>query len=313
MNREICKLLLQLRNLRGITQQELADLVGYSRRQIARIEAGEIVMSKEAANTLSKFYKIDIDHYMNLNNSFESISSYDEFVNLNNLIAKRDIDGIKETVLRLDNHPEFQKGEKLQLILYCKAILLSVVEKDYVSSNKLIFKALNEFNYNNYVTALRNEILNETSYPLLFAIGYNYTELELHALAKEVNFELYNHFENNVLNNTIPVKSDMFAMKKYYITAINNLANMHFLANDYDEALILVNKGIQKSAEFNISAILYALTQLKFEIYYMLNDIENAKKHFDVFEAICETTGFIDYFNKNIEKIYNKYSLLFDK
>ncbi len=311
MNKEICKLLLQLRNLRGITQQELADLVGYSRRQIARIEAGEIEISKEAASILSKFYKIDINHYMNINSSFESLSSYNEFVSLHNLVEKRDLNAIKESTIRLSDNPEFQSGEKLQLILYCKALIFSLLEKRYIESNKLAFSGLSEFGYNNYITALKNEILNETSYPLLFIIGYNYTKAHEYTLARELNIELYNHFENNIFNNTIPLKSDMYDMKKYYITSINNLANMYFLSEEYDKSLELVNKGIDKSAEFNISAILYALLQLKFEVYYMLNDFENAKKYFNIFESICETTGFIEYFNDVYEELKSKYYLLF--
>ncbi len=312
MNKEICRLLVQLRNLRGITQQELANSVGYSRRQIARIEAGEIEISRDAANTLSKFYKIDINHYINLKSSFNTLSSYDEFINLRNLIDKRDLKGIKENSLRLSNNPEFQTGEKLQLILYCKALILSITKKKYIDSNKLAFQGLSEFNYNNYISALRNEILNETSYQLLFVIGYNYTSLKEFKLAKEINFELYYHFENNIFNNAIPLKSDMYEMKKYYITAINNMANMYFLSSEYNESLALVDKGIEKSVEYNISAILYVLIQLKFEIYYMMDDMENAIKYYNSFESICEITGFIGYFNNIHDELREKYHLLFD-
>ncbi len=310
INKEICKLLIQLRNLRGITQQELADQVGYSRRQIARIESGEIEISKDAAVTLSSFYKIDISHYLDVNSSFKSVSSYEEFINLRMLIEKQDIDGMISSYTRLENDKEFQTGEKLQVVLYAKALIKSVVEKNYVESNRLCFTALAELGYTDYVKSLRTEILNDMSYPVLFNIGFNYSKLKQHDLLEEITLEIYDHFENTVFHNPIPLRSDMYNMKKYYIISMNNLADMHSIAQEYEAALALVEKGIQKSADFSISAVLYALTQLRFKIYYMLNDIESAKKYYKTFQIICETTGFIDYFNNFKSVVEEKYRLL---
>ncbi len=312
INTEICKLLVQLRNLRGITQQELADLVGYSRRQIARIESGEIEMSKDAANTLSNFYKIDINHYIEVNSSFSSVSSYKEFIALRKLIEKLDLDGIVSSYTKLENDPEFQTGEKLQVILYSKALIQSFIHKNYVESNKLCLQALSELGYTDYVKSLRCEILNDMSYPIMFNLSYNYGELNEYKLLKEITTEVYNHFETIVFYNSIPLKSDMYNMKKYYIISINNLANTHFLSNEYNEALELVEKGIQKSTEFSISIALYALAQLRFEIYYMLTDIQSSKKYYKTFEVICETTGFTDFFNNYKKVVEEKYPLLLE-
>ncbi len=308
---ELHELIKRLRVSKGLTQKQLAEQLGYSVRQFIRIESGDVEVSKEAVELLSNAFNIDIHQYTSISSKFKTMECYEEYINLRNAVESLDIETVKDSCERLKNNPEFQDGEKLQLILYGEGLVIAHTQKNYNKSIEICFKALDVFGYTEYIKSLRNGILNEMSYPLLFMLSYNYSHLNKFQLSYELNFVLYNHLKLFVFENPIPVKNDMYHMKKYYIAATNNLAHAYYDKKNYDKALEFIDEAIILSNKFNISVVTHYLMQTKLEIYYEMGDIENAKKFYKIFKYTCVINGKNDYLDGIMEELKSKCSLIF--
>ncbi len=306
------ELIRKFRKLKGMTQQQLADQLGYSARQIMRIEAGTKEISKEAMKLLSDVFNIDLHQYINLSNSFESVEVYENYTHLRKLVEANDYNAIRENCERIRNSYDDLKGELLQLVLHSKAILQTHIEKNYTESNKFCFEALDVFNYCDYISSLNNGILNEMSYPALFLLAYNYSMIGENNLSDEITSALYDHFENIVFSSTVPIKSDMYHMRKYYIIVTNNLADQYYKNKKYSDSLELIDKAISLSNKFTIHIYMFYLLELKFRNLYMLGDIKNAKKFFRFFHSTCEISDNLKYFYSIIDELKLSHSLLFD-
>ncbi len=70
------ELIKKLRKLKGITQQQLADEIGYSVTHIIRIENGKKDLSKEAISLLTNAFNVDLYQYIQLANKFGSVEVY---------------------------------------------------------------------------------------------------------------------------------------------------------------------------------------------------------------------------------------------
>ncbi len=304
-------LLKQLRKRKGVTQEELAKEISYGVRQIRRFERDETELTNEAIELLSRFYNIDLNSYLSIKKSFKHINSYKDYVRIRSIIESNNFTALEVEYNKISDNPDFHSGEPLLLSLYCRSLILARLNENYIQSNYTCFKALDVFGITDYITSLKTNILPEMVYPVLFLLGYNFDKLDEFDLSFELTHELYTHFNSFVFSNSAPLKSDMYHMKKYYIAAANNLAHLYFELKDYTKALKLVDEAIDLSNEFRINLYTHYFMLLKFEIYYMLDDLENAKKFYNFFQYTCELTKKIEYFNSVQDKLKAKYSLLF--
>ncbi len=303
-----------LKNLRlqkGISQDELAKNIGYSVRQIQRFESDNPKITQEGIAVLSDFYNIDISIYQKISKSFASLDDYNKFIHLRKSIENGRYEEMKIEYELLKDDEAFQDGEKLQLVLYCKATLLSRVDENYIESNEVCYKALDLFNYHNYIEILKHSILTEISYPILAQIRYNLIKLGEEKQSNILSVEMYKHFKNLVFKQSVPVKYDMYYMQKYYIASTYNLSSMYYKHNNYIRALIIVRQSIKLSNDFGFLNFIHYLYKLKFKIYYMMEDFDNSKKSYLIFKNICEITGNLDYLNETTEKAKTKLPLLF--
>ncbi len=306
-------LLKDLRLQKGINQDELANIVGYSIRQIQRFESDNPKMTRESIKILSEFYNVDLNNYIKLSDSFLNQDDYNKFFNLRKLIEYSEYDKMQIAYDTLKNDESFQDGEKLQLVLYCKAVLLSRVNNNYVESNELCYQALSIFNYDNYIEVLRRDLLTEISYPVLALIRYNLIKLDMEKSSNTLTTAMYKHFKDIVFGKPFPLKADMQKLQTYYIASIYNLSNMFYNHNKHISALITINKSIELSNQFGVLSFVPYLYRLKFKIYYMMDDIENSKKFFSTFKNMCEITNHLKYYDEVIVKTRIKYPLLFSK
>ncbi len=303
-------LLRDLRLQKGISQSELADSIGYSIRQIQRFESENYKITQEGITILSNFYNVDLNYFIKISDSFKDYDDYNKFVNLRKLIENSKYDKMQIIYNLLIHDKGFKEGEKLQLVLYCKAALLSRLDNNYSESNKVCLEALAVFDYLNYIELLKHDILTDTSYPVLALIRYNFIKLQDEKASNTLTIAMYNHFKNFVFNRSIPLKNDMHNMKKYYIASTYNLASMFYKHNHYLRALILVDKSIDLSNEFGILNLVPHLYKLKFKIYYMMADFEKSLKFYSIFINLCEITDNLEYLNRTKKIVESRYPLL---
>lgn len=304
-------LLKELREKRCITQEEFAVELGYSVRQIRRFENDYTLPSADALEKLSHFFNVDVNAYITLSKSFKYVDSYEKYIQLRTLIENSDYSRLEVEYNKLIDNPDFQSGEKQQLLLYSEGLILANLYKNYNDSIDICFKALDIFNYKDYISSLNVGIINDMSYPVLFLLVYNFNCTNETNRSFELSEALYNHFTTKIFNRTIPIKDDMYNMKKYYIVSTNNLAHMYFELNDFTKSLDLANTSEELSNKFRINLYLHYILQLKFEVYYKLGDINSARKFYSKFKFACEFNQKLDYLNSVNDTIKLKYDLLF--
>lgn len=87
-----------LRIRRGLTQSQVAELIGVSTVTIARYESGEREPSNDKLIKLAKFFNVSIDYLIGKNGEEESAKqSSDIFKELNAMLAQMDDDQLDKT------------------------------------------------------------------------------------------------------------------------------------------------------------------------------------------------------------------------
>lgn len=64
----LCDNLVTLRNLKGLSQEQIAEIIGISRQAYAKWEQGETVPDVEKCDKLSHFYGVTVDALLHQNN-----------------------------------------------------------------------------------------------------------------------------------------------------------------------------------------------------------------------------------------------------
>ncbi len=159
-----------LRNKRGITQATLAKNIGYTPRQIRRYENDEFELSISAIEIFSNYYNVDLFNYIVIIRKYGSIREFDEYSNFRKIIENQDFKQIRSRYNVLLRCSNFNSINMLQLMHYSHSILLSNEEKKYSDSIEECFKGLKVTNSLDYLTSLKNSVLSEMTYPLLFQI-----------------------------------------------------------------------------------------------------------------------------------------------
>ncbi len=142
MKIEIGDTIKALRKSRGMTQNEVADSIGYTQDYIKKIESGKSIPSYEALLKLSRFYNCNLTKYSYVLRDFKSTYSYNLFLELRSHISNKDIENIEICCRMLKNNPDFTTDEPFQLLLYAEALLKSVKEKDYLKAIELCIEGL---------------------------------------------------------------------------------------------------------------------------------------------------------------------------
>lgn len=304
-------ILKQLRVKKGITQNTLSEKTGYSIRQIRRFENDETTLHDEAISVLSRFYNVDLNAYISIESSFNSLDNYSNFVNLRRIIENNEFNKLKVEYDKLHNLADFKCGEPFLLIQYTLALIHSFEYKNYSESSSICINALKAFNYSDYTSSLNNSILVELAYPILFLISYNHVQCDEIDHAYNLSIKLYDHFHSFVFSSPIPLKSDMYHLKKYYIVTANNLADLYFLSNNYEKSLKYLDLALDLAKEFRINLYMHYHMQLKFEIYYKIEDYKNAQRYYTIFENFCELNDKMAYYASVRNEINVQYPLLF--
>ena len=65
--------LITLRNIKGLTQEQVAEIIGISRQSYAKWEQGETAPDIEKCDKLAQFYKITIDALIHQNDELDGV------------------------------------------------------------------------------------------------------------------------------------------------------------------------------------------------------------------------------------------------
>ncbi len=305
----------QLRKENKMTLQELADKLSFSESYVKKLEYNLRTPTLDTLHQLSVIFNFDFNKFDVILKQFDDLTNYNAFKALRNAISNRDINEIEKIYFEVKDLPNFAKGEPLQLLYYCKALISFEKEKDYVKTKKLCLQGIKvdfeDFDIND-TKSIETFLFTEASFSLLVLLSVQYYYLKDLKDCKNILISLINNMETVVFNKIVPINYISFTHKKTHITLINNLADMYFRENNFEQSYALCEKALKLCKKYDSINIMQLILYLKLENQYMLNCIDDAKKTYTNLVFICELKELPEFLNYVNDNISSKYQLLKD-
>ncbi len=299
-----------LRINNNLSRVQLANILGYSEHYIKSLELNKREPTTIILEELEKVLNFDFKKFNEVLNRFTNEISFNTYNEIYEAISARDIDKLEKIYLSSFSADKDNTDEFSQLLLYCKAIVNSVKNKDFEEAKNNCIKGIKidkkNFDVEN-IEFITTQLFSETSYSLLVSLTVQYILLGEIDKGKKITTALYNNFNNVILNNGIPINYYGTRIKKIYIVVINNLADICFNEYQFKESLELCNKGIALSHTFDTLNSLELLLKLKMENLYMLQRFNETKLAYIALYSICaikENTNYLHNTNKVIKENY---------
>ncbi len=282
--KEFGKKLIEIREMKGLRQADVAEITGISQRTIGRLERGEIFNpSVDSLIELSKAYGVDI---ISLNKKYVHGDYY-----------------ILEEINRSLNLNIIFSSDEMILNLLDKINLIK--ESRDLKSRKYELKLLEIF-----IKYISNEINDRDLYDEFEYISYdkidwkNFPNIDLSPIELRIllniatTFESYKNIDRlDIFNKCKNQEND----KIIKIASCNNLSNFYIKNKDYSKAIKITNEGINYSREKSFIYGLLYLNFSKFLASYRLCD--NYEKSLTVTRILLENISNKNLVNKVNEKI----------
>lgn len=299
-----------LRKSNKMTQDEVANALGYTKDYIKKLEKRNSEPSLQALELLSKLFNCNLKKYSIVLKEFTSIEAFNNFRELRFYISNGDIENIKRLSNLLENDDNFKSGEPLQLILYSKALVFCLVDKDYESAKNLCIQGIKIDVPNFNISKIDSTLFSDTSYSLLVCRSAQFVYLNDLETSKLIVVSTYNNFKNVVFNSTLELNYHSFHLKKIQIITVNNYADILFREGNYKASLKMCDQGISLCNEYETTNSLELLYKLKFENLYKLNKLEEARENFEIFKALCIIKNKKSYLKTTVANIPVCYPLI---
>ncbi len=309
MKESINYLIAKRRKKLKISQVELANSVGCERSLISKIETSDRKISNNYLKSISKALNFD---FITLNNNLKKYKNIKHYLLTYKLVDCIENKNYKD-MAKILSEPvvinSFTYNKPLIIKLYCTALVETNLNKNYNNSVVVCFKIL-DINYNNINNFYPKQYQTHRYYSTILLLEANLYELGKKDLCITLLETTTDFLENNYFNETLPFSSVEYFYKKFYISILNNYADILFTLKDFNNAIIYCNKAIAFATDNKVLFLLDMLLELKIEILYNLNRIEESKKAYYQFITICELTNNTDYIEQNKKLIEEKYPLI---
>ncbi len=300
-----------LRKSKKLSQEELSELLGCSREFISQIERNKRNIPEYFILPLSKFLSYNIENLIKNIDKYKTLEHY--------IISSKLIDLIEEM-----NYPEldtflkneiilneFTYGYPLILKLYCTALIETYINKNVYTSIELCLEVLgidDMKDIKDFHPVLNKEF---RYYSTILILGVNLFELGNYELYTSLLENTIDFLEDNIFNKALPISTVHSYYKKFYIVILNNYADTLFVLGDYKSATLFCEKATDNCINFEITNILYLLLELKTEILYKSNKLDEAKTTFSDYQSMCRIVKKADHLKATENAFKTKYPLLF--
>lgn len=275
--RNFGELLVNLRTKNRLTKKDLANFIGYTSKQLYRIEKNECIPSMDLLIQLSEFYKVDLLQYYKILVNNVNLDSFIQFSKLRNAIEKADYSLVKMLYREYENLPYFSTGENLKLIYYAKA-LCCLIDKKYTESLEYCIQGLQYNNLNElYINLSLEEIYSNTTYNLISCVGYNFHFLGKTEKYESIMLTLYKNINNHFFSDSYIEYLNSKFIVRFYSTILNNLSDLNIQKQEYSIALDFIKKAIKYTTEIGTGlGILDSFYFTKFQCHYYLQQFKDA-------------------------------------
>ncbi|MFL8969224.1 helix-turn-helix transcriptional regulator [Helcococcus kunzii] len=274
------KKLKELRIQRNLTQIELSDLSGISRRKIIDIENNNSIPSIEDLITLSNIYKIELIHLFYDYNKFHNIDIKSSINEIENFISDKRYDEVK---IKIDNLKQISISNP-----FIKQYYNFVYGFYYLNSK--------EKNYNKSIEHLLTGLMISNKH---FTINnykhFSYSSIELRALIalskaylSQGNKLMYKEIVEFCYNSLQEINTSYFIVTIQYATLKSR-------EEDFNYSIEITNNCIDTCCEVNNFTYLPFLYYLNYINYKKIENTEFANDYLSKSLVLCD--------------IYKKYNL----
>ncbi len=269
-----------LRKLRKLTQQQLADGI-CTREYIRKLENGYNQPTIYIIDLLSQRLQEDIYNYHLSVERHNDIETHLKIQEINDIFASKNFELLIKIIQQYENLPAFKDGEALQIIYYSKAMCEYYLSYNYNKAIEYCIKGLNvykkNFNLANWSKLLYSNIELRIINTIASCKCYN-NDLEN---GIKMIYELLDYLDKyiSVTLYSIRVKGNFHV--NLYTQVAYNLSNHLTEQLKYSDALKIIDKSITISLRTKYMSMYPYLLKNKFQLLYMLDNIEGAKAYYD--------------------------------
>lgn len=306
----IGQLVASLRKQQNLSQLQLATKLGYERNFISKIERGKNKIPQDILYPLSMYLKFDFVSFSKYTHIYNSVEHFILATELIDYIETNNISQINKLLLDPIIIQEFNYGNPLVLKLYCSALIETTVNNNIHNSINICLSILqidNIYNINTFTPKLYKE---DRYYSSILLLGYNLFRINKHKLHRTLLYNTIIEFETNIFNDTISTDISEYFTKKFYISILNNYANILFYYKEYNSALCVIEKALNFASDYKILFSLDFLLKLKIDVLYSLGYFPEANTTYLQFKSTCELLKNNEYFLKNELEFKNNYKNL---
>ncbi len=306
MNKTLGSIISDIRKKNKLSQLDIANKLNCSREFISQVENNRRYLPETFIIPLSVALNYD---FTTLINNLDKFKTYEHFLITHELIdyiEQRNIEKIDWLLKHNTLIDELNYGYSKTITTYCKAVILAK-NNNFHDSNKLCFDIL-EINSLDDINLFKPHLhRDDRYYSTILALGKNLYCLEEFNLEKILLENTIDFLKHYYFNGILPNSTISIFFKRFYICILNNYADVLFILNDYDNALINCQEAIDIAVKNNILYLLHMLLELKVEILYKKSNLINAKNTYLHFNSLCHITKNEKYFlttTKRFEKSY---------
>ncbi len=269
-----------LRKLRKLTQQQLADGI-CTREYIRKLENGYNQPTIYIIDLLSQRLQEDIYNYHLSVERHNDIETHLKIQEINDIFASKNFELLIKIIQQYENLPTFKDGEALQIIYYSKAMCEYYLNDDYNKAIEYCIKGLNvykkNFNLNNWNKLLYSNVELRIINTVASCKCYNY-DLEN---GIKMFYELLEHLNKYISGTLYSIRTKGHFHIILYTQVVYNLSNHLTKQEKYNEALKIIDDAIDISLRTKYMDRYPYLLKNKFQLLYMLDNIEGAKAYYD--------------------------------
>ncbi len=310
MLKDMGSVIKHLRISSSYSQDDLAKLLHCSKQQLSRIENGTRIPARDILINLSHIFKADLFQVKFNEAKFKNFNEYINFYILYEYTENKDIKNIESKLKEESIKIEFNYGEPLILKNYCKALISTYKYKDYKKSNEICFKTI-AFNINDIEPFLTDDIKYNSFYKMLLLISYNLYHLGEIQSSLCICKNVYNNLNKIYTNDNFVFLNQDYYFKKNYMNFLSNYTHLLNETKDFNETILICDKGILECTKLNILQPLPMILSHKIEALINLNNITEAKNTYLIFKYICELSDNKQLLKKKTSFYYKTYNINF--
>ncbi len=269
-----------LRKLRKLTQQQLADGI-CSREYIRKLENGYNQPTIYIIDLLSQRLQEDIYNYNLSVERHNDIETHIKIQEINDILASRDFELLKKKIQQYMNIPSFNEGEALQVIYYSNAMCEYYLNIDYDKVIDYCLKGLNVYKQNFNLSNWNKYLYSNIELRIINTIASCKCITDEYENGIKIFYELLEYLNKYISVTLYSIRVKGHFHITLYTQVAYNLSTHLTKKEKYNEALKIIDDAIDVSLRTKFMDKYPYLLKNKFQLLYMLNDIENAKIYYD--------------------------------